>query len=443
MASESDFPRFTVSSLTAAVKGVVERGWSRIIVEGEISGWKRYSSGHCYFTLKDEGAQISAVMYDRYFAQCAAGAELKDGVKISVFGNLSVYPQRGQYQLVVLRVKLSGLGELMQKYIELKAKLEKEGLFDPSRKRPLPFVPRRIGLVTSDSGAVVHDMCTVLTRRFPALEIRLHPALVQGAEAPSSLIKGLRYFTTCEWRADLLIIARGGGSFEDLFCFNDEMLVREVASSPIPIISAVGHETDFTLCDFAADMRAGTPSIAAEMAVPLLSDIKAEIKDLSGRASNALMSSADIASQRVDRALVMLSSSVSMALSEGARRLERLVPRMAPSLNMALSSALASIENSRLKMGNAVAFSLSKSSSRFENAKAKLLAYSPYGVLERGYSITTSADGAVICDVSALHEGDVINTRFARGAAVSRISEIANGECEISKTKSKTKRSIK
>ena len=155
------------------------------------------------------------------------------------------------------------------------------------------------------------------------------------------------------------------------------------------------------------------------------------------------MSSADIASQRVDRALVMLSSSVSMALSEGARRLERLVPRMAPSLNMALSSALASIENSRLKMGNAVAFSLSKSSSRFENAKAKLLAYSPYGVLERGYSITTSADGAVICDVSALHEGDIINTRFARGAAVSRISEIADGECEISKTKSKTKRSIK
>lgn len=424
MASESNFPRFTVSSLTAAVKGTIERGWSKIIVEGEISGWKRYSSGHCYFTLKDESAQISAVMYDRYFAQCASRAELKDGVKISVFGNLSVYPQRGQYQLVVLRVKLSGIGELMQKYLELKAKLEKEGLFDTSKKRPLPFAPRRIGLITSDSGAVVHDMCTVLTRRFPALEIRLHPSLVQGSEAPSSLIAGLRYFMTSQWRADLLIIARGGGSFEDLFCFNDENLVREVASSEIPIISAVGHETDFTLCDFAADKRAGTPSIAAEIAVPLLSELKTSLNDLSARSSNALISSLDIASQRIDRAGVQLSASLFVALSEGARRLERLVPRMAPSLNMALSSALSSMESSRLKMKNAVALSLSRALSRLENAKACLQAYSPYGVLERGYSITTSSDGSVVRDASSLKNGDVINTRFARGVASSRVSEV-------------------
>ena len=264
MAEESKYPHFTVTSLTAAVKGALERGWSRIIVEGEISGWRPAASGHRYFTLKDAEAQISAVMFSSAFQRCAVRDELKDGAKVALYCSLTVYPPRGNYQLNVHSARLAGVGELMQRYLALKAKLEQEGLFDPAKKRPLPFLPRRIGLVTSEAGAVVHDMCTVLTRRFPALEIRLFPCLVQGADAPPRIVAGLEYFNSCpDWRADLVIVARGGGSFEDLFCFNDESLVRAVAASKIPVVSAVGHETDFTLCDFAADKRAGTPSIAA------------------------------------------------------------------------------------------------------------------------------------------------------------------------------------
>lgn len=426
MAEAHAYPHFTVTSLTAAVKEALEGGWSRIVVEGEISGWKRYPSGHCYFTLKDEGAQISAVMFSRAFESCAARDGLKDGAKVAVFGSLTVYPPRGNYQITVLRVKLSGLGDLMQKYLELKEKLEKEGLFDPSHKRALPTIPRRIGLVTSEAGAVVHDMCTVITRRFPAVEIRLCPALVQGADAPATLISALRYFNTAEWEADVLIIARGGGSFEDLFCFNDEHLVREVASSKIPIISAVGHETDFTLCDFAADKRAGTPSIAAEIAVPVLDELKGRIKDLAEKASSILSSRADIATQRLDHALAALSSSVSVSYVEAARRLERIIPRLEPSLALALGAASAALDGIFRRLSQACTLSFQAFSSRLEKAHAQLQAYSPYGVLERGYSITTAADGTVVRDASALKEGDLVQTRFSKGTAVSKVVDKNN-----------------
>ena len=192
-------PEFTVSSLTSALKRTIEGGFSKVVVEGEVSGWKRYPSGHCYFTLKDEGAQISAVMFaGQYESSCkrhpGLADGLKDGAKIKVFGNVTIYPPRGNYQIVVLSATLAGLGDLMQRYLELKAKLEGEGLFDPARKRALPSMPRRIGIVTSEAGAVIHDMCTVLTRRFPNLEIRLFPAQVQGADAPKTIVAGIEYF---------------------------------------------------------------------------------------------------------------------------------------------------------------------------------------------------------------------------------------------------------
>ena len=238
-------PEFTVSSLTSALKRTIEGGFSKVVVEGEVSGWRRYPSGHCYFTLKDEGAQISAVMFaGQYESSCNRHPELadglKDGAKIKVYGNVTVYPPRGNYQIVVLSAMLAGLGDLMQRYLALKAKLEGEGLFDPARKRPLPPMPRRIGIVTSEAGAVIHDMCTVLTRRFPNLEIRLFPAQVQGADAPRTIIAGIEYFNRedCDFKPDVLIVARGGGSFEDLFCFNDEALVRAVVASKVPTISA-------------------------------------------------------------------------------------------------------------------------------------------------------------------------------------------------------------
>lgn len=393
MSTEKELPKpYSVSSLTAELKATLEAKWTRIYVEAEIGGWRLYPSGHAYFTLKDSGAQISCVMFSSSLARCKAKAGLKDGAKVLVYGNVSIYAPRGNYQLTVLAAKLVGEGDLMQKYLELKAKLEKEGLFDAARKRSLPYLPRRIGIVTSEAGAVIHDMCTVLTRRFPALEIRLFPCLVQGAEAPRTIIEGIRYFNSDRW-ADLLIVARGGGSFEDLFCFNDEALVREVAASKIPTISAVGHETDFTLCDFAADKRAGTPSIAAEIAVPVLSDLTSQLSTLNSQLSTSLRSRGEFFAQRVDQLADALASALTIAQSNAERRLERLRPRLMPALRLHLQ----------------------RIESRLENAAAKLKAYSPYGVLDRGYSLTTAADGSVVKDAKNIKVGDVLTTRFAKG----------------------------
>ena len=404
---ENESPKpYTVSSLTSELKTALETRWSHIYLEAEISGWRLYPSGHAYFTLKDSGAQISAVMFKSSYEAClrkhpGIEAQLKDGAKVLVYGNVTVYAPRGNYQLVVLAAKLVGEGDLMQQYLERKAKLEAEGLFDPARKRLLPFMPRRIGLVTSEAGAVIHDMCTVLMRRFPALEIRLYPSLVQGGGAPASIIAGIRYFNSDEeWKADLLIVARGGGSFEDLFCFNDEALVREVAASKIPTISAVGHETDFTLCDFAADKRAGTPSIAAEIAVPCLADLKAQISDCRLRLVSALRGKGEFFAQRVDQLSDALGASLEIALANSERRLARVTPRLEPALKLHMQRAEA----------------------RVQKAEAQLRAYSPYGVLERGYSLTTADDGSVVKDASVLKNGDVLTTRFAKGTVSSVVS---------------------
>jgi exodeoxyribonuclease VII large subunit len=375
MAEEKPAP-FTVSSLTDRLKRTLEAQFTKIYVEAEISGWKRYPSGHCYFTLKDSGAQISAVMFASAYERCRAKGSLADGAKVLVYGNVTVYPPRGNYQLVVLAAKMVGEGDLMQRYLELKARLEAEGLFAASRKRPLPFLPRRIGIVTSEAGAVIHDMCNVLTRRFPNVSIRLYPAQVQGADAPRSLMAGIDFFNSPSsdgWQADLLIVARGGGSFEDLFCFNDEELVRRVAASKVPTISAVGHETDFTLCDFAADRRAGTPSIAAEMAVPVLSELVARLDTLASQLATSLRGRGEWFAQRVDH----LSDSLLAALG----------------------------------------ISLERAESRLSRAEDKLGLLSPFGVLERGYALVTDASGAVVKDASRLAAGDILNARFAAGSA--------------------------
>lgn len=374
MAESVELKPYSVSSLTTAMKGLLEKNFFRIYVEGEISGFKRYPSGHVYFTLKDEGAQLSAVMFSSHFERCRVKSALKDGAKVLLYATASMYPQRGNCQLNVLAAKLVGLGDLMQKYLELKAKLEAEGIFDIRKKKPLPKLPRKIGIVTSEAGAVIHDMCNVLSRRFPALEIRLFPVLVQGEGAAESIIRGIEYFNS-EYCPDLLIIARGGGSFEDLFCFNDEALVRSVAASKIPTISAVGHETDFTLCDFAADRRAGTPSIAAEMAVPVLTELEERISNTRLRMVSSLRAKGDNFAQHIDR----LSSELVKALK----------------------------------------YSLSLAEAKLNNATRSIMLLSPYSVLERGYSLTVNADGSVVKDSAILKSGDKLFTRFASGSIAS------------------------
>ena len=373
----------SVTLLSAELKSAVERRFPRVFVSGEISGWKVYPSGHAYFTLKDEGAQIQAVMFRSSLERCKSAAALKEGAKVLVYAGATLYPQRGSCQLVVYAAKMEGEGDLMRRYLELKAKLEAEGLFDRSRKRKIPFMPRRIGIVTSPAGAVIHDICRVISRRFPYVEIRLFPAVVQGDAAPASIVAGLDYFASEArraggWRAEVLIVGRGGGSFEDLFSFNDESLARAVAASPVPVISAVGHETDFTLCDFAADLRAGTPSMAAELAVPVAADIL----------------------RRLASARSSMASSLRGVYQSGAQKIDYSVDRMARSLKQRLSDM----------------------ESRMRESKAKLSLLSPYAVLERGYSITVDAQGKAVTSSAAVKKGDILKTRLAKGEVVSTVN---------------------
>ena len=426
MSERPDIVSETVSHLTARLKGALESNFSKVFLEGEISDWKRYPSGHCYFTLKDAGAAISCVMFKAPFEAClrkhpGIGASLKDGAKVLLYGNVTVYAPRGNYQFVTLAAKLVGAGDLMQRYLELKAKLEAEGLFAAARKRPLPFLPRRIGIVTSEAGAVIHDMCTVLTRRFPGLEIRLRPALVQGGEAPRTIVDALAYFDrlagdpAVDWRPDLLIVARGGGSFEDLFCFNDETLVRAVAATKVPVISAVGHETDFTLCDFAADLRAGTPSIAAEIAVPCRAELEQRLKTLRESLVAALRSKGDWAAQRLDQLGDALAASLVQAVGRAETRLASLRARLEPAARLAVSRAETRLASARARLAPAVRLEFSRATSRVEAAHKALALLSPYGVLARGYALVTDAAGRVVTDPAAVSPGDRLTARLAKG----------------------------
>ena len=415
---------YSVAALTGEIKRLLEGSFTKIFVEGEISGWRVYPSGHAYFTLKDAEAQIGCVMFASSLARCNARDGLKDGAKVLVYANCTAYAPRGNYQLVVLAAKLAGQGDLMQKYLELKAKLEREGLFDPAKKRPLPFLPRRIGIVTSEAGAVIHDMCTVMTRRFPAVEIRLYPSLVQGETAPATLLAGLRYFNATEWNPDLVILARGGGSFEDLFCFNDEALVRQVAAMKAPIISAVGHETDFTLCDFAADRRAGTPSIAAEIAVPVLTELRERLAKSDTRLTGALRERGEFFAQRLDHLADGLGTALAHALSLTERRLERTQTGLASSLALAVARAGERLAGISPRLRPSVDFAVERASSRLDKARGALDLLSPFKVLERGYSLVTDAEGRVLTDAASAAPGEAVSIRLGRGALDAEVTGV-------------------
>ena len=402
MSTTSEMPHvWTVGELTAAIRASLEGVFRTVDVEGEVSGCKVYPSGHAYFTLKDGDAQLAAVFFRNDRAACPEADAVRDGAKLKVRGRITA-GLASRYQIVVRRVKPVGEGELMAKFLALKAKLEAEGLFDPARKPALPFLPRRIGLVTSPAGAVVHDMCRVLMRRFPALEIRIFPATVQGEQAPASLIAGLDHFDDAgnPWRADLVILARGGGSFEDLFCFNDEALVRRVAAMKVPVISAVGHETDFTLCDFASARRAGTPSIAAEIAVPTRVDLVARIESARQALVTALRGKYEWSAQRLDKLSDALSPALRAKAQDFARRLDGLATTLASSLELRLV----------------------RTESRLKEAGRALELLSPYGVLERGYSLTTGPDGEVLRDSASVAPGARLSTRLAKGTLSSVVT---------------------
>jgi len=377
----SDQKVYSVTALTAELKGLIaSSSLSSVFVEGEISGWRVYASGHAYFSLKDVGALLNAVMFSRSLAACKERHLLKDGAKVRMWGQIDVYAPRGSYQLVVRQAwPVDAKGDLAAKFEEEKRRFAAEGLFDESRKRPLPFLPHRIGIVTSGDGAALHDMLKVASARFPNLEIRLFPARVQGVGAAEEIAAGVAYFNSCsDWLADVLIVGRGGGSIEDLWAFNEEPVVRAVASSLIPVVSAVGHETDFTLCDFAADIRAATPSNAAEIVVPTKAELSRRLDELAGRLVRVPISRGDYYAQRTDELSRRLFSALKLRSQEWR--------------------------------------------SRVQDAETRLRLLNPYAVLERGYSITTSADGKVLRRAADASSGATINTLLAAGNLVSVVA---------------------
>ena len=420
MAEEAEKKIYGVSELTDIIKGLL-KPFDKIFVEGEISGWKIYPSGHAYFTLKDEGAQLSCVMFSSALARCKAASQLKDGAKVCLYGRLDVYAPRGNYQMVVLAAKIAGEGDLMAKFNELKEKLQGEGLFDKARKRPLPFLPHRIAVVTSPAGAVIHDMCTVLTRRFPNLEIRLYPVKVQGPGAKEEIVEGIQFFNrpSADWKPDVLIVGRGGGSIEDLWAFNEECVVRAVVASDVPVVSAVGHETDFTLCDFAADVRAGTPSIAAEIVVPEKEKLLRRIDEAAGRLARAPRQAGETFAQRIDHLELRMTTALRNGTTPVAARLDRAAQRLAPALKEAVAAAERRLARSEPRLLPAMREALAKGLRRLSTAQAKLELLDPGSPLKRGYSLTFDAEGRIVRSAETVKPGDRLTTRLGVGEIAS------------------------
>lgn len=410
---------YGVSELTVVIKGLF-KPFDKIYVEGEISGWKLYASGHAYFTLKDAEAQISCVMFASSIERCRAASRLKDGAKVCLYGRLDVYAPRGTYQLVVLAAKIAGEGDLMAKFNELKERLEKEGLFDRSRKRRLPFLPHRIAIVTSPAGAVIHDMCTVLTRRFPNVEIRLYPVKVQGAGAKEEIVEGIEFFNRSSvWVPDLLIVGRGGGSIEDLWPFNEECVVRAVSASRIPTVSAVGHETDFTLCDFAADVRAGTPSIAAEIAVPDKMKLLKQVEDLASRLRRAPLHMGETLAQRMDHLSMRLAAALKDCSVRTGNRIDILSRRLIPSLKEALLRSESRIVQADQRLASSMNAAVAAAGQRLAAEQAKLALLDPGNPLKRGYSLTIDGAGRIVRSVRDVRPGDGLVTRLFDGEIAS------------------------
>ena len=384
----------TVTQLTQRIKGLLEGSFPDAWIEGEISNLTIPQSGHAYFTLKDEQSQIRAVLFRS--SQRHLKFTLQHGMQVLCRGRVGVYEPRGEYQLILDYIEPKGIGALQKAFEELKERLEKEGLFDRARKRPLPLLPQRIGIVSSPTGAAIRDILHVIKRRHPRMQVLLYPVPVQGAEAAPAIVDALRYFSNTRC-VDVVIAGRGGGSLEDLWAFNEESVARAIAASNVPVISAVGHETDYTIADFAADLRAPTPSAAAEMVVESEERLRGTIADLGARLALGIRRTIDAARAALrekDRVL----GDPRRGLERTAQRVDELVHRMVVGLRH-------HARRDRMRLGELA---------------AGLDHLNPLGVLARGYSVTRlHSDGRVLTDAASISPGDRIRTVLNRGEVLS------------------------
>lgn len=418
---------YTVSEITKVVKGLFrsEPIFANLQIQGEVSNFKKYPSGHCYFNLKDDKGMIKCVM----FAGAARRLKAlpKSGDQVLGVGRIDLYERDGVYQFYVDMLVPMGAGNLMVAFEQLKAKLSAEGLFDEARKKPIPAYPKTVGIVTSSAGAAVRDIINVSGRRDPSVKLILYPVKVQGTEAPPEIVQGIKFFNTHKL-ADVLIVGRGGGSMEDLWAFNDERVVRAIAASKIPVISAVGHEIDFTLSDFAADLRAPTPSAAAELAVPERTGDKEKLTKLYKR----------------------LLRSMTLPLENGLNTYSQLDKRMVRAMSTLLEKKQTAYEQLSgawvlahpERLWEAGSQTLDQLTQRLEKAGSqltdspnhrltllttKLTSLDPKAVLRRGYTITETEQGRVLLDAGSLRPGDKLITHFAVGKAVSQVSQVTKG----------------
>jgi exodeoxyribonuclease VII large subunit len=410
----------TPSQLAALARDLLEGSFPMVWVEGELGGVSRPSSGHLYFNLKDAKAQMRCAMF-RTRAQNLRFAP-RDGVQVLLRGRLTVYEARGEMQLVVDHMEEAGEGALRRAYEELKARLAKEGLFDAARKRGFPKFVRRLGVITSPSGAAIRDVLHVLQRRFPLLDVEIVPSPVQGAAAVSQLVQALRW-AGGSGRYDALLLTRGGGSLEDLWCFNDEVLVRAIFASKVPVMSAVGHEIDTTLSDLAADVRAPTPSAAAEMLAPDRMELLAALRRQRSRLDEAMRRRLDVRAQRSDRAWLRLQAMRPHArLERGAARLQDLLHRLR------LLHPRASLQRLREQLARDVQSMQRGYSERLEQRRLRLIglaraldAVSPLATLQRGFAILRDDAGTVVRSVAQTRPEQRLSAKLADGDIALRV----------------------
>ena len=437
---------FTVGELTRQIRGTLEAKFGAVWVQGEISNYRPQPSGHRYFTLKDQRAAISCVIFRNTLPPNAP--PIADGAQVQLYGNVTVFEARGQYQLNVQILQTRGAGLLQAKFEALKRKLEADGLFDPARKRPLPKFPKRIGIVTSPSGAAIRDMLNVLSRRAPNVHVLINPARVQGVGAAAEIAVAIKEFgrPNESWEpVDLIVIARGGGSIEDLWEFNEEIVARAIFHSPIPVVSAVGHEIDFTIADFVADLRAPTPSAAAELIVPDVAELSRKVIELRNCLEKCLRNFLQqsltrlrfLSERTIARELMQRMRNAQQQLDLNADSLQRKLKQFVADSRSALATRAQELKSHdpRRELGvcrtriaelerrivTQPPHLLGTARQRFEGVEGILRVVGPEATLRRGYSITTDAAGKVVRTVASAKPKSKIKTRVADGEFESQV----------------------
>lgn len=449
----SNIPEYSVSDISGAIKRTLENAFGRVRIRGEITELKRYASGHIYLSLKDEGGKISGVIWRGKVSHL--GLIPENGMEVIATGRVSSYGERSNYQFLIDRMDFAGEGALLARVERLRVQLREEGLFDSERKKALPFLPRRVGVVTSRSGAVLHDICTTIARRFPR-EVWLWPVAVQGEGAAQHIARAVQGMARLPEPPDVVIVARGGGSLEDLMAFNDEVVVRAVAACPLPIISAVGHETDTTLIDYASDRRAPTPTAAAELAVPLRSELIADLAHRTARLAGGLSSLLQTHQMRLDQVVSRLPDLPSMLdtarmrLDDRGQRLDLALPSFvmrsrarlgasnhhlpAPETFLTRRKAILEKRSSALEAGwqrthqrfsmallrcplriEMVSANMTLQKARLSGVVGHLQAVSPHAILERGYVMVQNHAGQTITRSEQAPENALVSLRFADG----------------------------